>query len=137
MHQDRCVEVAREAAMDCGEKHGYMPTSDLEAMSWQPHRWVIDAMLRAAAEAENERDRFRAGNTELMELWMRLFDGQDIIDTQERVREILEGAGLLRDGKPDWAALDARKPQRKTWAEAVGECVTDPAERVRLLAMGD
>lgn len=24
MHQDRCVELARQAAVDCGERHDYM-----------------------------------------------------------------------------------------------------------------
>jgi hypothetical protein len=54
------------------------------------------------------------------------------------VREILTGAGLLNtDNTPNWDALEARKPKRKTWAEAVNECVTDPEARVRLLAMDD
>jgi len=137
MHQDKAIEIAREAAVACGERHDYMPPTELLAEVWMPHRWVVDAMLCAATIAEGERDRYQAGNTELLELWMKLFDGQDIIDTQERVREILEGAGLLRDGKPDWAALDARKPKRIPWAQAVNELVTDPEARARLLAMDD
>jgi hypothetical protein len=137
MHQDQCVEIARGAAVACHERHDYMPATVLQAETWKPHRWVVDAMLLAADVAERERDSFKAGNTELLELWLKLLDGQDIIDVQERVREILTGAGLLRDGAPDWEALEARKPQRKTWAEAVNECITDPAERERLLAMGD
>jgi hypothetical protein len=135
MHQDRCVELAREAAVECGERHDYMPATDLLAETWHPHRWVVDAMLKASHEAEKERDQYRAGNTELLELWMKLLDGQDIIDVQERVREILTGAGLLVDNAPQWAALEARKPKQKTWAEAVNECVTDTEERARLLAM--
>ena len=137
MHQDECVEIAKIAAVGCGERHDYMPADAQQAEQWQPHRWVVEAMLVAADAAERERDSFKAGNTELLELWLKLLDGQDIIDVQERVREILEGTGLLRDGKPDWAALEARKPQPKTWSQAVAECVTDPAERDRLLAMGD
>lgn len=138
MHQDRCVELAREAAVACGERHDYMPATDLLAETWQPHRWVIDAMLLAADEAERERDGFKAGNTELLELWLKLLDGQDIIDVQERVREILTGAGLLNpDNTPNWQALEDRKPKRITWEQAVAECVTDPAERARLLAMSD
>lgn len=135
MHQDRCVQLAREAAVDCGERHGYMPATELLAETWQPHRWVVDAMLLAAHEAEQERDQYRSGNTELLELWMKLLDGQNICDVQDRVREILDSAGLRRDGVLNWAALEARKPQRKTWAEAVNECVTDPEARARLLAM--
>ena len=84
--------------MACGERHDYMPATDLLAETWQPHRWVIDAMLLAANEAELKRDQYRAGNTELLELWMKLFDGQDICDVQDRVREILDVAGLRREG---------------------------------------
>lgn len=137
MHQDKCVELAREAAVACGERHDYMPATDLLAETWHPHRWVVDAMLLAAHEAEQERDGYKAGNTELLELWLKLLAGEDIIDVQERVREILEGAALLRDGKPDWDALEARKPKQITWEQAVNECVTDPEARGRLLAMGD
>lgn len=68
MHQDKCVELARQAAVDCGERHDYMPATELLAETWHPHRWVVDAMLLAADEAERERDAFKAGNTELLEL---------------------------------------------------------------------
>lgn len=136
MHQDQCVEIAREAAADCGERHDYMPKNDEEATTWQPHRWVVDAMLIAADEAERERDAFKAGNTELLGLWMKLLAGDDIIEVQERVREILTGAGLLNpDNTPNWDALEARKPKPITWEQAVNECVTDPEVRARLLAM--
>ena len=30
MHQDRCVELAREAAVACGERHDYMPATEGE-----------------------------------------------------------------------------------------------------------
>ena len=48
MHQDKCVEIARQAAVDCGERHDYMPATELLAETWTPHRWVVDAMLLAA-----------------------------------------------------------------------------------------
>jgi len=136
MHQDQCVEIARGAAVACHERHDYMPATTLLAETWKPHRWVVDAMLLAADVAERERDRYQSGNTELLSLWMRLLAGQDIIDVQERVREILTDAGLInRDNTPNWDALEARKPKQKTWAQAVNECVTDPEERARLLAL--
>ena len=136
MHQDRCVELARDAAVECGERHDYMPATDLLAETWSPHRWVVDSMLKAADEAERERDAFKSGNTELLGLWMKLLAGDDIIDVQERVREILTGAGLLNaDNTPNWDALEARKPKPITWKQAVNECVTDPEARERLLAM--
>lgn len=135
MHQDKCIELAREAAVACGERHSYMPATDLLAETWHPHRWVVDAMLLAADEAERERDAFKAGNTELLELLMKLHAGQHE-SILPRVREILAGAGLLNaDNTLNRAALEARKPQRQTWAEAVNECVTDPEARARLLAM--
>ena len=135
MHQDKCVELAREAAVDCGERHAYMPSTELLASTWQPHRWVVDAMLLAAGEAERERDSYRAGNTDLLELLMKLHAGEHTAVLQ-RGREILVGAGLLKsDHTLNWPALEARKPKQQTWTEAVNECITDPEARARLLAM--
>jgi hypothetical protein len=135
VHQDQCVQLAREAAVDCGERHSYMPATNLLAETWQPHRWVVDAMLLAADVAEKERDSYKAGNTELLELLMKLHAGQHE-SILPRVREILAGAGLVNaDNTLNWPALEARKPKQKTWAEAVNECVTDPEARARLLAM--
>jgi hypothetical protein len=137
MHQERCVEIAREAAVECGERHEYLPATELLASTFQPHRWVIDAMLLAAGEAEQERDQFRAGNTELLELLMKLHAGQHE-SLLPRVREILMGAGLLNaDHTLNWPALETRKPKPITWEQAVNECVTDPEARARLLALDD
>lgn len=137
MHQDKAIEIAREAAVDCGERHDYMPPTPLLAEVWMPHRWVIDAMLLAAHEAEKERDAFKAGNTELLELLMKVHAGEHT-EILRRVRDILLGAGLLNaDLTLNWAALEARKPQQITWEQAVNECVTDPVARARLLAMDD
>jgi len=135
MHQDKAVELARAAAVDCGERHDYMPATPMLAEVWRPHRWVVDAMLLAAHDAEQQRDAYQRGNTELLELWMRLIDGDDILGVQERVREILEGLGLMENGTLLWTALEARKPKPLTWEQAVRECVTDPAEVERLLAL--
>lgn len=33
MHQDQCVQIAREAAVDCGERHAYMPRTNEEAIA--------------------------------------------------------------------------------------------------------
>lgn len=135
MHQDRCVELCREAAVNCGERHDYMPVAEAQAQAWQPHRWVVDAMLMATGEAEGERDSFRAGNTELLELLMKLHAGQHE-SLLPRMREILAGAGLLSvDNTLNWEALEARKPKQMTWEEAVNNCVTDPEVRARLLAI--
>lgn len=91
---------------------------------------LADALAKVAA--------YRSGNTELLELWMKLVDGADIIDVMERVREILSGAGLLgADNTLNWQALEDRKPKRQTWEQAVRECITDPAVVERLLALAD
>ena len=137
MHQDKAIELAREAAVDCGERHDYMPATPLLAEVWHPHRWVVDAMLNAAAVAEGERDRYRSGNTTLLDALMQLAEGVPGADMN--AQKVLGEAGMLNpaDGSMNWAALAARKPKPQTWAEAVNECVTDPAERARLLALGD
>lgn len=137
MHQDRCVQLAREAAVDCGERHDYMPATELLAETWQPHRWVVDAMLLAADEAERERDAFKAGNTELLEALMRYAEGQE--GAAAFAQDVLGRAGMLNgaDGTLNWQALEARKPKPITWEQAVNECVTDPDARARLLAMSD
>lgn len=138
MHQDQCVEIARQAAVACHERHDYMPATELLAEVWQPHRWVIDAMLCAATVAEGERDRYQAGNTELLELLMHLIDGQDSTELLARIDAVLKGANLLHEnGTPNWEALEARKPKQISWEQAVNELVTDPEERARLLAMAD
>lgn len=135
MHQDKAIELAREAAVDCDERHDYMPATPLLAEVWHPHRWVVDAMLNAAAVAEGERDRYRSGNTKLLGLLMQFCEGTP--GTKEETLLLLADAGLLVDGAMNWQALKDREPKQQTWAEAVNECVTDPAERARLLALGD
>lgn len=137
MHQDRCVELAREAAVACGERHSYMPATDLLAETWQPHRWVVDAMLLAAHEAESERDGYIAGNTTLLEALMRYAEGQE--SAPAFAQDVLGRAGMLNgaDGTLNWKALEDRKPKPITWEQAVNECVTDPQRRAELLAMKD
>lgn len=87
-------------------------------------------------ELRDEAARYRAGNTELLEALMHVAAGTDPELT--KALELLGRAGMLfGDGALDWAALEARKPKRQTWEQAVRECVTDQAEVERLLALGD
>lgn len=60
----------------------------------------------------------------------------DVLDDTQRV---LAGAGLLNgeDGSLNWQALKDREPKQQTWEEAVRECISDPAEVERLLALND
>ena len=91
-------------------------------------------MLLAADEAERERDQYRAGNTTLLKALMYVHEDKD--DANSLRCQALREAGMLNeDGSCNWAALEARTPKPKTWAQAVNECVTDPAVRERLLAM--
>jgi hypothetical protein len=138
MHQNKAIELAREAAVDCGERHEYMPATPLLAETWSPHRWVVDAMLLAAHEAEQQRDSYRNGNTQLLGLVMKFCEGTHA-DVLAEAQPILAAAGLLNgaDGSLNWKALKDREPKQQTWAEAVNECVTDPVERKRLLALDD
>lgn len=117
MHQDQCVEIARQAVVACAERHEYMPATEVLAEVWKPHRWVIDAMLCVATVAEGERDRYQAGNTELLGLFMKLVDGD--IDAIERVKAILRDTGLMNaDSTLNWHALDARKPKQTSQNQA-------------------
>lgn len=47
-------ELAREAALECYVKYGYLPASKEAAANWHPHVWVTDAMQKACA-SESER----------------------------------------------------------------------------------
>lgn len=137
MHQDQCRAIARAAAFNCGERHDYMPSTVEAAAAFQPHRWVIDAMLRAAHEAEKQRDQYLNGNTELLGLLMKLHAGEHTA-VLKRAREILASVHLIKpDGTLDWAALEARRPRPLQWSDAVNALITDPAARERLLALDD
>jgi len=47
-------ELAREAALECYVKYGYLPANKAAAENWHPHVWVTDAMKKACA-SESER----------------------------------------------------------------------------------
>ena len=117
MHQDKARQMAREAVVDCTDRHDYMPATPLLAEDWQPHRWVVDAMLLAAHEAEQERDRYRAGNTYLLDLLMQWVDGAPGVE--DDTLKTLRNAGLLHGNDvPNWAAIKAREMKQQTWEEA-------------------
>lgn len=86
---------------------------------------------------------YKAGNTALLETLMalvyRISNGgtaSEIANAVDGAKKVLREAGMLSaDGTLDWDALDARKPKRQSWEEAVRECVTDPAEVERLLSL--
>lgn len=101
----------------------------------------------------------RAGNTALLEALMDMVNqffysknshGQydedgDILShsfmsAEEGAISVLIQAGMAEEvtGKGYrllWDKLEARKPKQQTWEEAVRECINDPAEVERLLAL--
>jgi len=113
----------------------------------------LDEATAAKDQAIAERDSFRAGNTALLEALMDMCNqhchqvNSDVLwhhflSANENAFEILEEAGMATPTAGDgwtlnWDALEARKPKRQTWSEAVHEVVTDPQEIARLLALDD
>jgi len=114
----------------------------------------LDEATAAKDWAIAERDSFRAGNTALLEALMKMVvqycqtaDVGDLFNPETRADN--QALAVLAEAKMahetaegnyftlDWAALEARKPKRQTWSEAVHECVTDPQEIARLLALDD
>lgn len=98
------------------------------------HAWTLDDDVN---DLRLKVDRFRNGNTRLLELLMKLHAGEHTT-VLEAARDILANAELLNgDGTLNWQALEDRKLKQQTWAEAVEECLSDPAEKARLLALND
>lgn len=113
----------------------------------------LEQVYELLLKTQQERDSFRAGNTALLEALMDMCNqhchqvNTDVLwhhfpSANEDALELLEEAGMATPTQGDgwilnWDALDARKPKRKTWAEAVHECVTDPQEIARLMALDD
>ena len=50
MTRIQVIDIARQAALKAGlrgVRNDYLPITQLEAENWQPHAWVIDAVLSA------------------------------------------------------------------------------------------
>ena len=47
----KAVETARVSALMSKDRHGYMPSTTVEAATFEPHGWVVDA-IRAASNSE-------------------------------------------------------------------------------------
>ena len=52
MTRDQAIEIARAAAYAKYDSQSYLPKSPVEARHFQPHEWVIDAILNAVADAD-------------------------------------------------------------------------------------
>lgn len=51
---EQLLAIARQAAVDHGQAHGYTPSDADAAKDWYPHEWVIFAMREAlAARGDN------------------------------------------------------------------------------------
>lgn len=89
--RDDAVEIARDAALRHGGDHGYTPRSAETAALWQPHAWVVEAILAAASRAAVRSDP-RIGRL------CRPVQGSDRI---WRVVAV-EPGGMLRVREPHW-----------------------------------
>lgn len=114
---------------------------------------LFDIADRLQRKTSEEVERYRNGNTALIEALMDMVhqyfrnspDGivnHSFISAEEGAIEVLVQAGMAEEvpGKGYrllWDKLEARKPKPQTWEEAVKECVTDPSEQARLLALAD
>ncbi|CAI3970952.1 MULTISPECIES: hypothetical protein [Alteromonas] len=49
MSRDQAIELCRIHALIAGEKdqHAYLPKTEEEANNWEPHEWVIGAIMEA------------------------------------------------------------------------------------------
>jgi len=48
MTRDEAIFIAKMEAYKEASKHSYIPESMNEFTGWQPHEWVIQAILKAA-----------------------------------------------------------------------------------------
>lgn len=112
-----------------------------------------------AAPLEEQVEALRNGNTKLLEALMDMVnqffyskneDGKDdedgpilnhsFMSAEECAIGVLLEAGMAEEVpgmgyRLLWDKLEARKPKRQTWEEVVRECITDPEEVERLLAL--
>lgn len=49
MTRQEAIQICRKYALAAGEKgqHDYLPKNKIEADSWQPHEWILAAILEA------------------------------------------------------------------------------------------
>ncbi|WP_060476689.1 Lar family restriction alleviation protein [Pseudomonas monteilii] len=52
--RDRLTLIAREAAISSTHRHSYMPTTPEDALFWEPHAWVLEAMRMVEPSAPVE-----------------------------------------------------------------------------------
>ena len=97
-----------------------------------PHGECAAEIYRLPAEVAS----YRAGNTALLEALMLAHEERDSANAA-RCGVLCEAGMLDEDGACNWPALEARKQKQQTWEQAVRECITDPAEVERLLALAD
>ena len=53
MNDEDAVAIARKYALRAGRmgEHQYLPTTEDGAAAWEPHRWVVDAIIAGAYAA--------------------------------------------------------------------------------------
>lgn len=51
LSDEQLIDIARKAAVESTHRYNYMPALAEDAINWQPHRWVIEAMRSALLAA--------------------------------------------------------------------------------------
>lgn len=48
MDREDAIHLAQYFAFNTREKHEYLPKNKTEAATWEPHEWVIQAIIEAS-----------------------------------------------------------------------------------------
>lgn len=75
MKRSRIIEICREAALQSEERHEYMPRDPHEKENFDPHWWIIEAVI-AAVEESARRDHFAACAPINFDTAVKIFDGE-------------------------------------------------------------
>lgn len=53
MTRDEAINICRQRALAAGQRgdHEYLPKTQEEAATWQPHEWVIEAVMDGGTSA--------------------------------------------------------------------------------------
>ena len=52
MTRNQAIEIARQRALNTREGHRYLPVTEADAATWEPHEWVIDAIRWATMQCD-------------------------------------------------------------------------------------
>lgn len=67
MKRNEAIEIARKSAFEHGKSHSYTPSDEGDVESFQPHEWVVNAIIKASGE-NVEKANFGANHSILADL---------------------------------------------------------------------